>query len=231
MLTPAQKQTVGLIVEGVKQRRVAEAQQRASQSHQMAMSQAKGQALTAAKPKSSTSSKTPNGNKAAVASGMPQSGITPYLTGTDLLGVSDATAQAENADSSAKFGYATAAANAMQAAGDTERARVAGVSGANDDAAARGIYSSGIRAGNVGTANSAAARGQSAIQGGLAQAGVQAVAQRQAARNQLKDYLSAMTTKAAENGAALPVAPDAYNASAKPGANVKGASTTKKVRR
>lgn len=237
MLTPAQKQVVGLIVEGVKQKRAAQQQAaQAAQSgqqdkaHQMQMERVKGagKALTEAnKPKPAAGSKTQSGAKPGATAKAAQAAITPYLTGDDLMGVSNATAQAENADSDARFGYAKAAGDALKASGDIERGRVAGVSAANDDAAARGLYDSGIRAGNVGMANSAAVRGQSQVQGGLAQAAVQSISQRQAARRQLGDYLGAATVKAAENGAALPV--DPYNAASAPGANVKGTATVKRA--
>lgn len=239
VLTPSQKQVVGLIVEGVKQKRAAQQQAVQAQqagahdkAHQIAMERVKGagKALTEAnKPKAAAGSKAPTGAKPGAASKAAQAAITPYLTGDDLLGVSNATAQAENTDSDARFGYAQAAGNALKASGDIERGRVAGVSSANDDAAARGLYDSGIRAGNVGMANSGAVRGQSQVQGGLAQAAVQAVSQRQAARRQLNDYLGAATVKAAENGASLPVAPDPYNAASAPGANVKGTATVKRA--
>lgn len=230
MLTPAQKQTVGLIVEGVKQKRAAaKAEQRAAQqgaqdrAHQVGMEQVKGAgkaAIAGAKPKPGAKP------KAGAKPGTTTAAAQPYLTGSDLMAVSDRTAQAENADSEAKFGYAQAAADALKASGDIERSRVAGVSSANDDAAARGLYDSGIRAGNVGMANSAAVRGQSQVQGALAQSAVQAIAQRQAARNQLGDFLGATTVKAAENAAALPV--DPYSQGAAPGANVRGAATVRR---
>ena len=232
MLTPAQKQTVGLIVEGVKQKRAAaKAEQRAAQqgaqdrAHQVGMEQVKGAgkaAIAGAKPKAGAKGKAAK----PAAGGAPGAAAQPYLTGSDLMAVSDRTAQAENTDAEAKFGYAQAAADALKASGDIERSRVAGVSAANDDAAARGLYDSGIRAGNVGMANSAAVRGQSQVQGALAQSAVQAIAQRQAARNQLGDFLGATTVKAAENAAALPV--DPYSQSAAPGANVKGAATVRR---
>lgn len=237
MLTPSQKQVVGLIVEGVKQKRAA-AQQAAQaaqssaqdRAHQVGMEHVKnaGQArIAAAKPTAGAKSKTPSGNKPAAKPAAAPSGITPYLTGDDMLGVSSATAQAENADSDARFGYARAAGDALKASGDIERGRVAGVSAANDDAAARGLYDSGIRAGNVGMANSAAVRGQSQVQGALAQAAVQSISQRQAAKRQLSDYLGAATVKAAENGAALPV--DPYSATPGQGANVPGTATVRKT--
>lgn len=238
VLTPSQKQVVGLIVEGVKQKRAAAQQaQQAAQSgaqdkaHQMQMKRIEGagKALTEAnKPRpAAAGAKGKTGAKPGATAKAAQSAITPYLTGEDLMGVSGAVAGAENADAEAKFGYARAAGDALKASGDIERSRVAGVSNANDDAAARGLYDSGIRAGNVGMANSAAVRGQSQVQGGLAQAAVQSIAQQQAARRQLGDYLGAATVKAADNGRALPV--DPYAQTPGQGTNIKGAATAKKA--
>lgn len=218
-------------LEGAKQKRAAartSAQQHA-QNREIAGSKmrpapaAKKGGAKKAVGKTSTGKTT--GTSAAKGTAVPQSTITPYLNANDLLGVSDAVSTAENKDAEARMGFATAAANALVAAGDTERGRVRGVAGANDDAAARGLYASGIRASNVGAVNSDAARRQADLQGGLRIDAANAVTQRLGAKSQLASYLQAAAAKAAENGAALPVAPDQY------GANIPGAATKKKTRR
>ncbi len=149
--------------------------------------------------------------------------ITPYLTAADLMEVSRATADAENTDSAAKGALDVAAANAYARAGDIGRETTHNVRNANDDAAARGIFKSGIRDGNVGMAQSAGVRGLTALDGSLKLAADQSIAARAAAKSQLGDFMTAMTARAAENGAALPV--DPYQGQ---GANVPGAQTLKK---
>lgn len=158
--------------------------------------------------------------KAAKAAPAAKSTITPYLTGSDLLNTSQEVAGAENADTAVQQNYATAAANAIQKKGDIERGRVADVAGANNDAAARGIYQSGIRAGNVGMANTGAARAQEQNLSGLALTAAQAIAQRNQIGQQQKDYFSGLVQKSADNGMALPVNPYDNNAG-----NVQGAAT------
>lgn len=150
--------------------------------------------------------------------------ITPYLTSTDLMGLNDAQANAEGAISAAKSDYVKTAANAFSSSGDIERNRVANVSAANDNAAGRGIYNSGIRQGNVGMANTAAARGQAGLQQTLALADQDRSVQTNNAKQALGGYLQALIGKSAENGAALPVDPYQNGAS-----NVPGAATMKKV--
>lgn len=150
--------------------------------------------------------------------------ITPYLTATDLMGASAQTAAAERADTAAQFGLATAAANAVQNKGDIERSRVSNVADVNDNAAARGIYNSGIRTGGVGMANTTAARGHERNQAALAMAAQQSTAQSNSAKQELAAYMQALAAKAAENGMALPVAPQ------NGAVNVKGSATAKKVR-
>lgn len=182
----------------------------------------------ATKPAAKASAKT--GSKAAGAKAggtsatkVPASTITPYLTADDLLGVSAAKAQQENTDAAARNGLDVATADAYRASGDINRATVKNVADANNDAAARGIYRSGIRAGNVGQAQAQGTRGIAAVQGSLGMAAAHSIAARAAAQSQLGDFMSAMTAKAAENGAALPV--DPYSGR---GANVPGAATLKK---
>lgn len=157
---------------------------------------------------------------------VPASTITPYLTANDLMDVSAAKANQENADSAARNALDTATADAFRATGDIGRATVKNVAGANDDAAARGLYHSGIRAGNVGMAQAEGRRGIEQVKGSLGLAAAQSIAARAAAKSQLGDFMTAMTAKAAENGAALPV--DPYSGR---GANVPGAQTLKKRRK
>ena len=228
MLSPAAKSTLAVAIDGVKMKR-ANDKQAAQQRQQAAIAAVSGKALTGkskagAKPKARPKARPKAGAK-------PKSTITPYLTSSDLMEVSNATSAAENADSSAKFGLANAAANALRATGDIERGRVKAVSGANDDAAARGLYDSGIRAGNVGMANASSARGQQGVRDSLAMSAAQSVAQRNGARQQLGSQLQIMAQRAAENGAALPVSPDPYSSAPRPGANVRGAATLRKIKR
>lgn len=175
-----------------------------------------GAAKKAAKPKA-----------AAAAPGAADPSITPYLTANDLMGLNDQQSSAENTISDAKAGITNAAANAFAASGNIERGRVADVSGANDDAAARGIYNSGIRQGNVGMANTNAARAQTAENTKLALATQQGYNQANGAQQHLTGYLQALAAKSAENGAALPVAPGNQNGAT----NVVGAKTVRKVAR
>lgn len=196
-------------------------QKRASDYERTVAALNPGEGKAAAKPKAKAKSK--NAGKK-----VPASTITPYLTAADLMQVSDAQTLAENTENDATLGLVTTAANAKVRSGDLERGRVRAVSGANDDAAARGLYQSGIRAGNVGMANAAAARGQAGVNNELAMAGAGTNAKIMAARNQLARSMQAMTARAAENGAALPV--DPYSTGRMQGANVPG-SVTKRKRR
>lgn len=192
------------------------AQRETQQANAAAVVQAK---LSGGKPTAKAAAAKKPATKKAVTSG-----VTPYLTATDLMGANDQVAARENADTASRYNVANAAASAFQNAGDIERSRVQGVSDANNDAAARGIYRSGIRAGNVGTANSGAARAQLQNAGALALAQQQGVAQQANTASQMTSYQQALVAKAAENGAALPV--DPYDNG---GGNVAGASTKKKV--
>lgn len=230
---------LSVAIDGVRQKRAADhqaavadqqstkqaaiADQQATKQTLLAASTGGGKALTG-KPKTSAKAKA----KPSAAAKVPQSTISPYLTSTDLLDVGTATANAENADSTAKFGLANAAANALRTSGDIGRATTKNVTAANDDAASRGLYDSGIRAGNVGMAQAEGARGQQGVRDSLAMAAAQSIAQRNAAKQQLGQQLQIYTQRAAENGAALPV--DPYNSSPLPGANVKGAATARKVK-
>lgn len=157
---------------------------------------------------------------------VPASTITPYLTADDIMRVADAEEAASSTENDATLGLITAGANAKVSAGDIERDRVRGVSGANDDAAARGIFRSGIRAGNVGKVLSAAGRAQAGVNDQLAMAGAQANSQIMGARNRLARHAQGMVAKAAENAAALPV--DPYSNGPARGANVKGAVTRRR---
>lgn len=154
--------------------------------------------------------------------------ITPYLTAGDLMDTSNAVANAENTVSDSRLGVARAGFEGLQAAGDVERGRVANVAGANDNAAARGLYDSGIRTGNVGTANTAAARSQLALQKGFQLTAAGAAQKQNAAKQQLGDFLKIAAVKAAENGASLPV--DPYSTGAGQGSNVPGTPTMKKTK-
>lgn len=242
MLSLSQKTMLYAGIQQVQEKRRAQADQAAQQaaSERTAVMGAKLQVATShamgpkvqGKPGAGTGAKKPAaGAKAAGAkkpaakssTKVPASTITPYLTATDLMGVSAAKAQQENTDSAARNSLDTATADAFRASGDVNRATVRNVSDANNDAAARGIYRSGIRAGNVGQAQAQGARGIAAIQGSLGLAAAQSIAARAAAKSQLGDFMTAMTAKAAENGAALPV--DPYSGK---GSNVPGAATLKK---
>lgn len=149
--------------------------------------------------------------------------ITPYLTGDDLLGLADQTATAEETKSAARAEYDTLVANTSLANDDINRRTVRNVADANNDAAARGIYSSGIRAGNVGMAQSEGQRDLSANAGRLSLAATQVLAANAGADRRLAGYQQGLASKAAENGAALPVDPYA--------GNIKGASTPKKLKK
>jgi hypothetical protein len=230
VLSLAQKAALSVAIEGVRQRN-AEQQQ---QSTQVILNDQNARATVAAsatksagatKPKAAAKAKAATKPKSATK--VPASTITPYLTSGDLLDTSAATAAAENAKSDANFAYAGAAANAKQQLGDIGRATVANVAGANDDAAARGIYDSGIRAGNVGMAQQAGVRQATDVATNLRLSAAQAIARRNAANTQLGDFMTGITARAAENGAALPV--DPYSSAKAPGANVKGAATTRKL--
>lgn len=196
--------------------------QRASQAAAAQSMSEKRLGLTAkAKP---AAAKKPAAKKPAKAASSP--GVTPYLTATDLMGANDQVAAAENANTASRGALTSAAFTAIKNAGDIERARVQNVSDVNNDAAARGIYRSGIRYGGVGMANSGAARGQLDNRGALALAAQQSVAQQANTQSQLTGYQQALVAKAAENGAALPVDPYQNGAT-----NVRGAATKKKVTR
>lgn len=232
MISAENKAIVAGAVEAVKQRH--EAQATAKFQAGTAMAQAKlglsksngkipGKKPAAKKPVKTGADgggSTPFGMKGGGATD--PSAITPYLNSGDLMGLNDATTAFETANSNATAGYANAAANALKAKGDIERSRVANVSDANNDAAARGIYNSGIRTGNVGMANTDAARAQSENVGGLALAGAQALGQKTVAKDAAARYQQALIQKAAENGMALPVAPDQ-------GVNVPGVATARKT--
>ena len=213
-------------IEGAKQRRAADrtsAQQHA-QNREIA-----GSKMKPAPAAKKGGAKKKGGAAKPTSAAVPTSTITPYLNANDLLGVSDAVSTAENTDADARMGFATSAADALLAAGNTERARGKGVAGANEDAAARGLYASGIRERNIGAVNMDAFQRQADLQGGLRIDAANAVTQRLGAKNQLASYLQAAAAKAAENGAALPI--DPYQTSSAPGANVPGAATKKKARR
>lgn len=216
MISPANALILDAAIQHVKESRAA------AQANAAAAAQAKPAANKPAANK--PAAKKPAAKKGPAKKPAAKSSITPYLTATDLMNYGDQTAARENSDTASRYGVANAAAAAIQNVGDIERSRVAGVSNANNDAAARGIYRSGIRAGNVGTANSAAARAQLANAGALALAHQQGVAQQANTASQMTSYQQALVAKAAENGAALPVDPG-Y----KVGANVKGAATKKKA--
>lgn len=195
----------------------------AQQSSQQAAQQAALRpAAAGAKPKAASTKKAA---KKAAAPKAADQGITPYLTSTDLMGLNDQTAARDNTVSDAKAGITNAAAEGFKNYNDIGRQGVANVAAANNDAAARGIYDSGIRAGNVGMAQAAALRGQSAEVTKLALAGQQGFNRANGAQQQLSGYLQTLTAKAAENGAALPVAPGNQNGAT----NVPGAKTIKQV--
>lgn len=241
VISLANKDFVMGAVQAVAQRRIADRQQSTQRAQdfmqQKTLASAKTPAGSKVKPTSNGGAKAKtSGAKPAGAPGAAPS-ITPYLNASDMLGVSQATSAAEGADSAARFGLTTAAANSVRARGDIERSRVKNVTSVNDNAAARGIYDSGIRMGGTGMANADAARGQQENDTNLAMAAAQSIAQRRAAAGGLSDYMSAMASKAAENGAALPVDPRAGAAAAvrqrkspsQNGAtNVKGAATMRK---
>lgn len=196
----------------------------AAQSSQQAAQQAalKPAAAAAKKPKAAAAKKAAAPKPAAA-----DQGITPYLTASDLMGLNDQQAAAEGQISDAKAGITAAAANGMRAYNDIGRRGVADVAAANDDAAARGIYQSGIRRGNVGMAQTNALRDQSAEVTKLGLATQAGYNQANGAQQHLTGYLQALTAQAAENGAALPVSPGYQNGAT----NVPGASTVKKVAR
>lgn len=221
MISLANQELLQNAIEAVRQHRAETGDAAAAHTRAIELASSKG-AMKPTAAKSKTSVKKP------AAKPKPAAGptITPYLTAGDLAEVGDRTAAAENADSLARNAYQTAAANALTASGDVERGRVRNVSAANNDAAARGIYDSGIRAGNVGLSESAAARGQTQIQGGLALASAQTTAARNAAKQQLSDFMQTVVARSAENGAALPVNP--YDNGA---GNVKGAATLKRTKK
>lgn len=148
--------------------------------------------------------------------------ITPYLTADDLLGLADQTATAEETKAAAKAQYDTLVADTSMANDDINRRTVRNVADANNDAAARGIYSSGIRAGNVGMAQSEGQRDLSANAGRIGLAATQVLAANAGADRRLAGYQQGLASKAAENGAALPVDPYA--------GNIKGAPTPKKLK-
>lgn len=204
----------------------------AVQSSQQAAQQAalKPAAAAAKKPKAAatkTAAKKAAAPKPAAAASGADQGITPYLTASDLVGLNDQQAAAEGTIANAKAGITTAAAEGMKNYNDIGRRGVADVAAANNDAAARGIYQSGIRRGNVGMAQTAALRDQSAEVTKLGLATQNGYNQANGAQQHLTGYLQALTAQAAENGAALPVSPGYQNGAQ----NVPGAATVKKVAR
>lgn len=226
MLSDTQKQMLSVAIAGVRQKRQMNAQEAAARKHDgtkalLAAGTQKGNKQSASKPKTSS-------RKTAAKQGA-ASTITPYLTSADLMETSNAVSNAENTVTGANFGFATAAADALRAQGNIGRSGVAAVAGANDDAASRGLYDSGIRAGNVGMAQQATARGQQGARDALAMSAAQSIAQRNAAKQTLGSQLSIMTQRAAENGMALPV--DPYAKAPVQGTNVKGTPTARKARR
>lgn len=223
VLSATQNAFLGQAIMSVRQKRAQQHEQavQAQQQEREAQMQVQaGKAAGSVKPKSKAAPK----GKTKV----PASTITPYLTSSDLMQASDAQALAENTENDATLGLITSAADAKVRSGDLERSRVRGVSGANNDAAARGLENSGIRAGNVGMVNASAARGQSQLNNDLAMAGAATNTKVMAARNQLARSMQAMVARAAENGAALPV--DPYSNGPGRGANVPGTVTKRKRR-
>lgn len=152
--------------------------------------------------------------------------ITPYLASQDLMSLSDDVAAAENTATNSKFALESAKVDSARRTADNTQNWVAGVSSANDDAAARGIYDSGIRASNVSKVNTAATRDELANKAALSMAGIQAGVQQNDARQQLARKLQGYVALSAERGAALPVAPGNENGAT----NVPGAATAAKVK-
>lgn len=217
MISPFNQELLAQAVEAVRERRANTAaaamqQQQTSQAQGFDMAKTKmglsAKSKMGAKPgaaKKAATKKTAAKKPAATQASM--SDISPYLDSDDLMSMADRGQADDTAVANTNFMYETAAATALRDAGDVERGRVKNVSGANDDAASRGLYNSGIRAGNVGMANSDAARNQSEIVGALSvqkakqQADLAGIAQGRA------EFSQAMIARAAENGMALPVDP------------------------
>ncbi len=215
MISEANKALVFNAIQSVQQKRASAAQALAA-----ATKGAQGKLTGGGK----TPVKKPAAKKPTKAGPAPEPGITPYLTATDMMGVGDAQAAYDRAVSEATFGEKKAQADAQVAAGDIERGRVKSVEDIGGNAAARGLFDSGIRTGGVGMANSGAARAQQQVQGGLALTVDQAGAQRDMARRALESYMQASAAKSAENGMALPVNPSQNGAT-----NIVGAATKKKA--
>lgn len=234
MISPANQLVLNDAINRVVQQRATAAD--ATRNAGLKAAAAPTYAAPKAKAKATAKPKTPKAaapaataTAAAPAAGTPgASSISPYLTANDLMGLNDQQAAAEGKVNDATAGLQTTAATALNSSGNIERSRVQNVANANNDAAARGIYNSGIRLGNTGMANANAGRGQEQLVRGVALATQQAGNQVTGAKNQLGGYLQALIQKSAENGAALPV--DPYSSGNQNGAvNVPGAKTVKAV--
>jgi len=224
VLSDRQKEALGTMIQGVRQKRAQDSQTAMQMKHDT------GKAVLAANSKTGAAGSKP---KAATAGGakagakVPKAAITPYLTSPDLMEVSNMTSAAENTDRQARHSFQQVAAEGGAAIDDIGRSWQSNVAGANDDAAARGLYDSGIREGNVGMANANASRQALRVRDTVGLALQQQAATRAAAKSQLASQLSVMAGRAAENGMALPV--DPYAATPGQGSNVKGAQTTRKT--
>lgn len=230
MISVANQLLLQQAIEATRQKRatqhqtVVTAAQAAVTARTAAAAPVKVKSVSKAKPASKPAAKKPTATQ-------PGSGaISPYLESADLMEMADR-GQADDIDvANTNYAYETAAADAIRNAGDAERGRVKNVAGANDDAAARGLYDSGIRAGNVGMANADAARQQAEIAGGLGVAKARQIATLGGITQGRATFTQAMIAKAAENGMALPVDPyDGNSASApKSPSSVKAAEKQRK---
>lgn len=181
---------------------------------------------TTSKPKPSASAAAATKTKTGTAPTTDQPQITPYLASQDLMNLGDDVAAAENATTNSKFALETAKADSVGRTQQNVEDWRAGVANANDDAAARGLYNSGIRASNVSKANTSAVRSELANKAALSMAAIQAGVQQNAAKQQLARKLQGYVALSAERGAALPVAPQSQNGAT----NVPGAATVAKVK-
>lgn len=258
MISAANQLLLQQAIERVQQKRATQQQQTAAAAQAAVTAKVAPGAKSKSGAKSQTktaAAKTPASKSTAEAgvatTAQPgSSGITPYLEADDLMAVADRNQVDDTSVADTNYEAEATYANALRSAGDIERGRGKNVSAANDDAAARGLYDSGIRAGNVGMANADAARAQTDLLGATGAAKARQLATLGRIEQGRAQFSQAMIQKAAENGMALPVDPydgagapngtsptrvkAAQNQRKAPGqngaANVRGAATLKKAK-